>query len=79
MLGIFGHNSSGKTSLFNIIIDRLSLTSGNITYFGKDKSLLNWKDKLSFGYCPQIDNLDTSLTYEQNARVIGKMKGLTHD
>jgi ABC-type multidrug transport system ATPase subunit len=38
ILGIFGHNSSGKTSLFNIIVGRLNISSGKIKYFGKEKA-----------------------------------------
>ena len=64
MLGVFGHNSSGKTSLFNAIVSRLTVTSGKIKYFGKDKSTLSWRDKLNIGYCPQKDNLEDSLTHE---------------
>lgn len=76
MIGFFGHNGCGKTTLFKIIVGRLSHSSGIVKYFGKQKKDLSDSEKLEMSYCPQIDQFDQNLTLEQNIRVIGKIKGL---
>jgi ABC-type multidrug transport system ATPase subunit len=37
LIGFFGHNGSDKKTLFNIIVGKLSMSSGTITFFGQKK------------------------------------------
>ena len=46
MIGFFGHNGCGKTTLFKIIVGRLTQSSGIIKYFGKQKKDLSDSERL---------------------------------
>ena len=77
ILSLLGVNGAGKTTLSSILVTLYRPTSGDILW--QDKSIYN--DLLSYrrvvGFCPQKQNLDGSLTLEQNLIFAGRYYGLS--
>lgn len=70
---VVGPNGAGKTTLMNSIVGLATLFSGNI--FFKDKDISRMPPykiaKLGISYVPQIGNIFSSLTVEENLRMAG--------
>ncbi|SGZ15463.1 ABC transporter ATP-binding protein [Moritella viscosa] len=54
VLGLFGHNGAGKTTMMKLILGIEKATSGELTIFGRDpQSKEAWKDRRNIGYLPE--------------------------
>lgn len=52
IMGLIGHNGSGKTTIIKLIMNLLNVDSGNIYYMGEDirKNLKKFKEEVGFVY-----------------------------
>lgn len=52
IMGLMGHNGSGKTTIIKLIMNLLNVDSGNIYYMGEDirKNLKKFKEEVGFVY-----------------------------
>ena len=67
-VSIIGPNGSGKSTLMKTIVGFLKPFSGQITFNNQriDKKPPNKIAKLGIGYVPQLDNVFTSMTIQEN-------------
>ena len=76
--GIIGPNGSGKSTLFNLITGNMPVTSGNISYLGKDITNIPSYELFSRGILRtfQIAHEFTNLTVLENLMMVpGNQKG----
>lgn len=73
ILGLLGSNGSGKTTTIQMLLGTLAVTSGSISYFGKDffKHRLDTLQHISFA--STYTSLPYLLTVEENLRVFGHL------
>lgn len=68
IISIIGPNGSGKSTLLKCIVGILRAFSGSISYLGRE--ITNTKSHqltaMGIGYVPQLDNIFTNLTVEEN-------------
>ncbi len=77
ILGLLGPNGSGKTTTIQMLLGTLSITSGSITYFGKDFAT-NRSDTLQhLSFASTYTSLPWLLTLSENLEVFGYLYGLT--
>lgn len=76
VLGVFGRNGVGKTSLSRLLSGHLPLASGKIQLDGKDLSLLPAYLRRSYGlgYLPQTEMVFDNLTVKDNLELCGTPK-----
>ena len=75
---VLGRNGVGKTTLLKSIMGMVPLTSGTVTWEGKDISRLSPEARvaLGFGYVPQGREIFPRLTVEENLRMgMAKLSG----
>lgn len=65
IMGLFGHNGCGKSTLFRIIAGIITPDSGEILV-----------DRKSVGYMPEQRSLLVDLSMLQQAKILGKLKGM---
>jgi lipooligosaccharide transport system ATP-binding protein len=70
--GFLGPNGAGKTTVMKIISCFMPPTSGLVTVFGNDVTLMPSEIKARIGIMPQDDNLDPDLTVTENLIVYGR-------
>lgn len=75
VLGIIGHNGSGKTTTFRILLNLLKADFGTITFNGQ--SIVH--NKRLFGYLPEERSLYKDLSVESQLTFFGKLKGMSDD
>ncbi len=77
ILGLLGPNGSGKTTTIQMLLGTLSITSGSITYFGKD--FLKFRTEIlgQVSFASTYTSLPYILTVEENLNVLGLLYGLT--
>jgi lipooligosaccharide transport system ATP-binding protein len=75
--GFLGPNGAGKSTTMRIIAATLTRTAGEITVLGKDPEVSGPEIRAHLGVVPQQDNLDNSLTVEDNLYVYGRYFGLS--
>jgi lipooligosaccharide transport system ATP-binding protein len=75
--GFLGPNGAGKSTTMRIIAATLTRTFGEITVLGKDPAERGPEIRAHLGVVPQQDNLDNSLTVEDNLYVYGRYFGLS--
>jgi branched-chain amino acid transport system ATP-binding protein len=70
---IVGPNGAGKTTLLNSICSVATIYSGKILFEGKDITGLpiHRIARLGIAYLPQMGNIFTNLTVEENLRIAG--------
>jgi len=70
---VVGPNGAGKTTLLNSITGIATIHDGRIVYEGKDITRLPTHKiaKLGIAYLPQMGNVLTELTVEENLRIAG--------
>lgn len=76
ILGLLGPNGSGKTTTIQMLLGTLALTSGSITYFGKD-FIANRSEILnSISFASTYLSLPWILTLSENLEILGLLYGL---
>ncbi len=70
---IVGPNGSGKSTLLKSIFGLTNIYSGKVLYKDEDitKVPAHNRTKLGIAYLPQVDNVFTNLTVEENLRIAG--------
>lgn len=70
---IVGPNGSGKSTLLKSIFGLATIHSGKIIFGEKDITNVppHDKTKLGIAYLPQVDNVFTNLTVEENLKIAG--------
>jgi lipooligosaccharide transport system ATP-binding protein len=66
VLGLLGPNGAGKSTTMRMLTGQTRPTSGSIKVLGFDVRTESKQARALMGVVPQIDNLDTDLTVEQN-------------
>ena len=66
VLGLLGPNGAGKSTTMRMLTGQARATSGRITVLGHPIPAESKPARARMGVVPQIDNLDTELTAEQN-------------
>lgn len=77
--GLLGPNGAGKSTLISLIYGAGSITAGDITVFGKNPMVDGRKIRAELGVVTQDNNLDTSMTVEENMLMFARFVGLPRD
>lgn len=75
--GLLGPNGAGKTTLFNILINAIKKTDGEVLWYIDDELIESSEVYQYLGVVFQQNNLDEFLTVKENLMVRGKLYGLT--
>lgn len=76
IFGFLGPNGAGKTTMMNIIVDLISIDSGEVLWNGTNIRELDAKFRAILGFMPQNISLYKNFTASDNLRYFGKLKGL---
>ena len=77
VLGLFGHNGAGKTTMMKIILGIEKTSSGDVTIFGRDpQSKQAWQDRRHIGYLPENVSFYDHLTGVEVLRYFAKLKSV---
>lgn len=70
---VAGPNGSGKSTFLKSMFGLATIQSGKIIYKDKDITIIppHEKTKIGIAYVPQVDNIFTDLTVEENLRIAG--------
>jgi branched-chain amino acid transport system ATP-binding protein len=70
---IVGPNGSGKSTLLKSIFGLTTVYSGNVYFKGEDITTIpsHHRTRLGIAYLPQVDNVFTNLTVEENLKIAG--------
>jgi len=68
-VGLLGPNGAGKSTTMKMLTAQVIADSGEIEVLGHHLPEDSKAARAEMGVCPQLDNLDTSLTVEQNLLV----------
>ncbi len=70
---IVGSNGSGKSTFLKSIFGLVTIQSGRVLYKSKDITLIppHKKTMIGIAYLPQVENIFTNLTVEENLRMAG--------
>jgi ABC-2 type transport system ATP-binding protein len=77
ILGFLGPNGSGKTTTIQMLLGTLSITSGQVLYFGKDLSKHRSEILQSVSFASTYTSLPPILTIEENLEVYGRLYSLS--
>lgn len=77
ILGLLGPNGSGKTTTIQMLLGTLTLTSGSITYFGKDFSQHRSEILQYVSFASTYTSLPWILTLAENLEIFGRLYGLS--
>jgi ABC-2 type transport system ATP-binding protein len=77
ILGLLGPNGSGKTTTIQMLLGTLSMTSGEIVYFGKDFVRNRSEILQSVSFASTYTSLPYILTIDENLKAFGLMYGLS--
>jgi ABC-2 type transport system ATP-binding protein len=77
ILGFLGPNGSGKTTTIQMLLGTLSLSSGSISYFGKEFPKYRSSILQSVSFASTYTSLPHVLTIEENLRCFGLFYGIT--
>lgn len=77
ILGLLGPNGSGKTTTIQMLLGTLTLTSGSITYFGKDFTTHRSEILQYISFASTYTSLPSILTLEENLEVFGCLYGFS--
>ncbi|XP_034656250.1 ABC transporter A family member 7-like [Drosophila subobscura] len=81
VLGLVGERS-GKTSINNIIVSNIKLSSGRVLVKGVDvhsKKINRYRAYKYMGYCPQNDCFEPKFTGRENLKIFCLIRGLRAD
>lgn len=73
---MLGKNGAGKTSIFNMLAGRKSISSGQIFAHGLDPKVQLQKIYKIMGYCPQFDALLDGLTCRETLEIFAMLRGI---
>nr|MBA3748161.1 ATP-binding cassette domain-containing protein [Solirubrobacterales bacterium] len=76
-VGLLGPNGAGKSTTMKMLTAQVIADSGDIEVLGHRLPDDSKAARAEMGVCPQLDNLDTSLTVEQNLLVFSYLYRLT--
>ena len=76
VVGLVGHNGSGKSTIMNIVTGYLAPTAGTVTLNGKDASVGAAEARRQTGYLPETPALYTNMTVEEQLRFAAGLKGV---
>lgn len=76
IVGLLGHNGSGKSTTMNIITGCLAPTSGRVTVEGADVAEEPEKAKLEIGYLPENPPLYPDMTVEEQLVFAAELRGI---
>jgi len=79
IFGLLGVNGAGKTTLSSILATLHPATAGEILFNGTSIYQCLERYRMALGFCPQTQNLDLSLTVEENLIFAGKYFLLTKE
>lgn len=70
---IAGPNGSGKSTFLKSVFGLATIHGGRVFYKGRDITMLkpHEKTKMGIAYLPQVENIFTNLTVEENLRMAG--------
>ncbi len=70
---IAGPNGSGKSTFLKSVFGLVTIQSGRVLYKSKDITLTpsHKKTMMGIAYLPQVENIFTNLTVEENLRIAG--------
>lgn len=77
ILGILGPNGSGKTTTIQMLLGTLSVTSGTISYFGKDFAKNRSAILQDVTYASAYISLPWILTVRENLEIMGGLYGFS--
>lgn len=78
VLGLFGHNGAGKTTMMKLILGVISPTSGNVEVMGMaPDSKEAWHSRAKIGYLPENVSFYEQLTGLEVLTYFAKLKGHT--
>jgi ABC-type branched-subunit amino acid transport system ATPase component len=71
LIGIIGPNGAGKSTMLKALFGLLTIREGKVIYHGEDITGLKAHALVSrgIGYVPQVQNVFTSLTVEENLQM----------
>lgn len=77
VLGLFGHNGAGKTTMMKVILGIEKTSSGDVTIFGRDpQSKQAWQDRRHIGYLPENVSFYDHLTGVEVLSYFAKLKSV---
>ncbi|MFA6915826.1 MAG: ABC transporter ATP-binding protein [Parachlamydiales bacterium] len=76
ILGLLGPNGSGKTTTIQMLLGTLTMSSGSISYFGKEFPLHRSEVLEKVSFASTYTSLPWMLTVEENLEVFGYLYGL---
>jgi lipooligosaccharide transport system ATP-binding protein len=72
-VGLLGPNGAGKSTTMKMLTAQVIASSGEIEVLGYELPGQSKVARAEMGVVPQLDNLDTTLTVEQNLRVFAHL------
>jgi ABC-2 type transport system ATP-binding protein len=76
IVGLIGPSGCGKTTLVRTLTGITTPTSGQVRVFGQDPAHFGVRDRLRFGYMPQLPVLFPNLTLWGNLTFMASMYGM---
>lgn len=77
VLGLFGHNGAGKTTMMKLILGIEKATAGELAIFGRDpQSKQAWQDRRHIGYLPENVSFYDHLTGVEVLSYFAKLKSV---
>ncbi|WP_372870372.1 ABC transporter ATP-binding protein [Shewanella sp.] len=78
VLGLFGHNGAGKTTMMKLILGVLNPTEGQVRVFGQDPlSKQAWLLRKKIGYLPENVSFYDQLSGRQVLTYFARLKGVS--
>ncbi len=78
VLGLFGHNGAGKTTMMKLILGVISASAGQVSVFGmQPDSKAAWHMRTQVGYLPENVSFYEHLTGLEVLTYFAKLKGYT--
>src|SRR6476659_9890948 len=72
-VGLLGPNGAGKSTTMRLLTAQAIADEGELEVLGFELPRESKQARAECGVCPQLDNLDVTLTVEQNLRVFAHL------
>jgi ABC-2 type transport system ATP-binding protein len=76
IVGLIGPSGCGKTTLIRALTGILSPTSGSVRVFGSDPQDFDTRQRMRFGYMPQMPILFPNLSVRANLNFVASLYGM---